>query len=69
MNKIIIEVDIPDDDVKTFLTYVRAFDLSRPGCHFKIACIAPGMSADTAANMLKGMGMNCTVIAKKNNLQ
>ena len=48
MITIITTANLPDDDARAWLQYVRDFDVAHPGCHFKIDVDAPNMSTADA---------------------
>jgi hypothetical protein len=44
--KVQIAADIPEPLLRTFLQYIRNFDVAHDGCHFGINVAAPGMTVD-----------------------
>ena len=66
MIKISLTADIPDHaTLEQFLRYVRAFDLTFPGCHFKITSTGGDQSVDEAKRMLENVGLPIVYAGRK----
>ena len=52
-NKTFIIGHLPDGLEKTFIQYIRDFDVAHPGCYFDIVIEAPNKSVIEAIEMLR----------------
>lgn len=65
MIRITVDAEIPDADLEPFLDWMRAFDKSHSGCHFKIAANSDGdETVGELVQMLERVGIPIVFAAK-----
>jgi len=65
MMKIMVEAELPDDDVEAYLRWIRAFDNAHGGCHFRIGAVGGDHTLDEMKQMLENIGLTVMYAERK----
>ena len=66
MIKVTIEAELPDDRLLfAYLDWVRTFDRTWPGCHFRVFADGGDQSIGEVWKMFERLGLDVKLVARK----